>query len=487
MPVTIDQLVALPHLGCELIAGHAGGSRKATWAHVCELKDPFPWLEGGELVMTTGMAIPRDPRRQPQYLARLADSGAAALAISRDLEAPSLSAEFLELADELEFPVLLVSIEVPFVTISRVVILANQDSAREDLVRQLSVFDALRTSGEPAPVSTLFCRLERISGYKLHLSTAAGVPLLPGVPPFPADYRALLRRSRDSPAQIMGGYVVSVPTVDHLAAFLLGLDIPGADRGSFAMLEHIATIAALQRANLEREREVERREGSELLTALLRGEEWPERSDRMFPTITTAELSLTLIDVADPQVSVPLLNQYLADSGCPHLMTSQRQILVLSHSDAPLQRLLAPLSNASAGRSRPFYLRSGFTVAERQARRALLRAKEQGEPFVDASSIASELDWLPVDPAITGELVNRTIGVLLDHKRCSTGHQLLMTLKVWFESGQRPGDTSKRLAIHPHTLAYRLRQVETLTGRDLSTPSTRTELWLALRLFFDEC
>jgi PucR family transcriptional regulator, purine catabolism regulatory protein len=35
--------------------------------------------------------------------------------------------------------------------------------------------------------------------------------------------------------------------------------------------------------------------------------------------------------------------------------------------------------------------------------------------------------------------------------------------------------------VHPHTLAYRLRRIEALIGRDLNAPGTTAELWLAIQ------
>jgi PucR family transcriptional regulator, purine catabolism regulatory protein len=77
MSITVAELIALPHLGLEVVAGIAGLEREVGWAHVCELEDPLPWLEGGELVMTTGMAVPREPGQPAADADRLAGVGAA--------------------------------------------------------------------------------------------------------------------------------------------------------------------------------------------------------------------------------------------------------------------------------------------------------------------------------------------------------------------------------------------------------------------------
>ena len=44
-----------------------------------------------------------------------------------------------------------------------------------------------------------------------------------------------------------------------------------------------------------------------------------------------------------------------------------------------------------------------------------------------------------------------------------------------------PAGSAAELFVHRHTLRYRMRKVEELTGRDLSSSFDRMEFWLALR------
>ncbi len=480
MPITIQEVVDLSHLGCELVAGQQGAARQATWAHVCELEDPVPWLEGGELLMTTGMAIPRDPRRQREYLSRLCSAGAAALAISKDLRAPRLSTELMREADRLAFPILLVSIEVPFLAIARIVIMANQDAAHRELVRQLSVFDVLR-SGNDSDAASLFRRLEDVSGYTLYLSSQTGSSLLPGVPTFPDERKELLARPSEAPAYVPGGYVVSVPIAGRIAGSLLGLWRSDAQPGGLATLQHIATIAALQRATLERQRETERREGGELLAELLSGQPASEVMARITPHLKEEAISLYLIRTTDTESDSALIHHHLADIGCEHLMVIQQEIVLLVCANAPVKDLLKALPRVHAGQSRGFQLGGSFALAEHQARAALNRAAERDETIVDASSFATELDWLPSDPVLRRALIERVLGRLLAQQQ-NSAERLLDTVRVWLQYGQRSGEAARRLGVHPHTLAYRLRRVEALTGLDLTSPAAVVELWLALEL-----
>jgi len=62
--LTVAALLETEHLGLGVEAGAAGLDRRITWAHVCELSDPRPWLDSGELIMTTGLANPRQAGAQ---------------------------------------------------------------------------------------------------------------------------------------------------------------------------------------------------------------------------------------------------------------------------------------------------------------------------------------------------------------------------------------------------------------------------------------
>jgi len=58
---------------------------------------------------------------------------------------------------------------------------------------------------------------------------------------------------------------------------------------------------------------------------------------------------------------------------------------------------------------------------------------------------------------------------------------LLRSLEVFIEQNGQWERAARELFCHRHTLHYRIRRVEELTGRDLGRARTRIEFWLALR------
>ncbi|MDQ6811710.1 MAG: PucR family transcriptional regulator ligand-binding domain-containing protein [Actinomycetota bacterium] len=61
------------------------------------------------------------------------------------------------------------------------------------------------------------------------------------------------------------------------------------------------------------------------------------------------------------------------------------------------------------------------------------------------------------------------------------GDELLRSLDVFIEHNGHWEKAASALYCHRHTLRYRIRRIEQLTGRDLSNARDRIEFWLALR------
>jgi len=66
----------LGDLDVRLLAGEENLDVPVRWVHISELADPTPWLSGGELLLTTGMALD-SPTAQRDFIATLADHGKA--------------------------------------------------------------------------------------------------------------------------------------------------------------------------------------------------------------------------------------------------------------------------------------------------------------------------------------------------------------------------------------------------------------------------
>ena len=130
--LTVRDIVELPALGLSVAAGGDSLEREVTWIHVSELSDPTPWLEGGELLVTTGIGIGASAPARRAYLQRLASHGLSGLAFGTGFGHDSVPRPLVDEAERLGFPILVVPYEVPFIAVTKAVAtsLGNERLAR---------------------------------------------------------------------------------------------------------------------------------------------------------------------------------------------------------------------------------------------------------------------------------------------------------------------------------------------------------------------
>ncbi|WP_054821868.1 PucR family transcriptional regulator ligand-binding domain-containing protein [Arthrobacter sp. JCM 19049] len=80
-------MITLLQLGTELgrsfypASGTTFRANPVTGVHISELADPTPYLEGGELLLTTGMSFADTAEASTEYLGRLAAHGITSLGL----------------------------------------------------------------------------------------------------------------------------------------------------------------------------------------------------------------------------------------------------------------------------------------------------------------------------------------------------------------------------------------------------------------------
>jgi PucR family transcriptional regulator, purine catabolism regulatory protein len=151
---TVADLLGLDviHRGSpRVLAGAEGLSARVRWVHVLELADAAHLLQGGEFVLTTGIALPSEPALLARYAADLAGAGVSALAVELGRRyVGALPPVLVGAAVDSGLTLIAFEREVPFVEITEAVHAMIIDAQLEELrasERLHEVFTELSVAG----------------------------------------------------------------------------------------------------------------------------------------------------------------------------------------------------------------------------------------------------------------------------------------------------------------------------------------------------
>lgn len=512
--LTVGSLVE--ECGLKLAVGESGASNPVRWVHISEHEDPTPWLSGGELLLATGYNL-GTAAKQRRYVELLAGKGLAGLGFGTGFDHKRIPKTILDTAAARGLPVFEVPYEMPFIAIteraaSRLVndqfdVLERGAQTHERLERLVieggGLDEILTATG--AAIGGIAVVIDR-SGLELSRSGAAEDS--------DAEPFATLRRELAAPAAGAGPIA---PETGILAGRALAVPVPGRRGGApvawlivlaegpLGDFERLCTRQAAMVVGLElmRERivrETERRLAGDLLADAL-GErlEADELSGRLRPFGISGEAAVLIFDLDDPAAAEQTLESALSDAGV--------SALVATSAAAGRPLLCAVIDAASADpvatarRAREVLTggpgRNGVRAAASRPAGvgSLRRAFHEARCALEATSLA---DGHAPDVASHRDLGAFTLllalqdddalrlysdGLLgpIEQTEGEYGGELLRSLEAFIENNGNWERAARQLYCHRHTLRYRIRKIEELTGRDLGRATDRIELWLALR------
>jgi purine catabolism regulator len=500
--VTLSALVAVPGLHLTVLAGEQRLDRAVRWVHTSELDDPVPFLEGGELLLTTGLKLGRSKEKQRQYVQHLADAGVAGLGFGVGLSYSEVPAALVEAAAERELPLLRVPQPTPFIAISKAVTAAlaaeqylavtTSFEAQEELTRA-----ALGKDGTAALIGRLAARL----GGWAALYDAAGAVVV-AAPDWAARragrLRAEVERLRANPAPTSAALQgEGEPGGDFVVLQSLGADrrargflaVGTEDRLTPGERYVLNAAVALLTLTLERSRDLRRAE-ERMRTALLRlvlaGETGTARevAGALLGGLPEGEVRVLIAEGEGLTEFGDLAEQSATRAGEPLLLAPEgrRLVLLVADGGAVHSACVAGaegLDTVSVGISAPATAESAG-AAYAQAERALAVALRSGRRSVDHDEVGTG----SLLPLLGGEAVlafsDGLLRPLLEHDLTARG-DLVASLQAWLSRHGQWDAAAADLGVHRHTLRYRMRRVEELLGRSLDDADVRMELWLALR------
>jgi purine catabolism regulator len=124
MAVTIRRLVADARLGLRVIGGHDGLEQEVRWVAVSELPDPSPWLQGAELLLTSGMWLHDVEDRRAaadEWTRSLVAAGARAVGFGIEPWFSAVPDELVRAARRRRLTLLEVPTRTPFLAVDRTV------------------------------------------------------------------------------------------------------------------------------------------------------------------------------------------------------------------------------------------------------------------------------------------------------------------------------------------------------------------------------
>ena len=523
-------------------AGEAGLDAPVRWVHISELADPTPWLSGGELLLTTGMAL--DTRAgQRDFVARLADHGVAGLGLGTGFTHAKVPRPMIDAAAARGLPLIEIPYELPFIALTerafgrlvneQYTLLQRSIAAQERLQRIV-----LSERGMDAVISGL----ATLIGGAVLLYDGRGDLL--GHRVFRREVSAevvaqvgaeLRDHARDGDARPF------VPGHPDLASRAFALPVAGPDGaapqawlvaakdgGGLAEIDRLilhqaVTVVALELLRRRVADSTERRLAGDLLSAAIAGElEGAELVRRLepfglAPRVTTLVLAGERREPADAEDA---LREALAAESVPGLVARHERFACALLPDMADDELFALgerlATRVAASLGQPLRAAAGRAVEAARVRESWREARfalEAGEltaaadaetggrngngngngnghghaPHAAATTLATYRDLGSFQLLLSlqdTDALRLFCDSLLGPIATGEGHyggELMRSLEAFIEANGQWEAAARRLYCHRHTLRYRIRRIEELTGRDLASARDRIEFWLALR------
>jgi PucR family transcriptional regulator, purine catabolism regulatory protein len=437
--VPLGALVRRPELGLAVLAGADQLDRPIRWAHVSELRDPVPYLLGGELLLTAGVNFPDDV---DAYVRGLVVAGVQALGFGVTPVYDEVPPVLVEACARHGLPLLALPPSTPFLAVSQAVGVALAEAEHAELRWLSEAQSALtRAALRPDPVQAVVVELAALADWWCVLLDDAVVLAQAGiddVDPVVVELASRLRRGsgpRSAATEVGSWHVVGYP-VDAARVLVVGgpASFSVADRAVIAVA--LALLALAERAN------------GRSVTRMLVGDDGGRRyrvvrGRRKSGQAKDIDLGTALVDVEDGELRAVVTTS-------PDVVAAQAAGWLLAVS--------SPAGVAE------------LPAADREAGRMLDRAVAIGRPVTAADGVSAL-----VDPGAAARFAAELLAPLAERP------ELVATLRTWLACNGNWDRTAVELGVHRNSVRHRIGVVGRELGIDLFDVQRRMELWFALR------
>ncbi|MFE9605858.1 PucR family transcriptional regulator ligand-binding domain-containing protein [Streptomyces hokutonensis] len=473
-PVPLAALLAREELALRQIAGLAGADTVLHGAHTSEMADPYPYLLGGELLLTAGVHIAEAAGSGTyfdDYVSRIVAAGGAALGFGVAPVHDTVPRALVAACDHYGLPLIEVPPRTTFAAVARAVWDLMERARTAGLRRVTEAQQSLAAAASrPDPVPSVLRQLSRRLGGRAVLFGPEGAEIAAAGTATEAEVplSALVRR-----LTARGSATASdtTPSGTHLAAYALGTGqgfVLGVAAPHRAPGDHtIASVASVLLSLLTGEHQS--RTGADRSSALVRLLLGAPPED--VAPLLGGDRWVVVHAAPDTPVSDPVAASALgAGLGSALIDLAPEVVRVL----VPADREPAPQAGWTLGVSAPVAPQD-WSAADTQAARALARARATRAPLVrhGASGRPGLAELVPREEA---EAHARTLLAPL-----AANPALTETLRTWLSLHGSWDRTAVALAVHRNTVRQRIARCAALLDADLDDPDVRMELWFGLR------
>ncbi|MER7304059.1 PucR family transcriptional regulator [Streptomyces griseoluteus] len=495
-PVPLSALLAREDLGLRQIAGPPAPDTVIHWAHTSEMADPYPYLLGGELLLTAGVHVPEAAGAEggapcssevessgdyfADYVSRIVAAGGAALGFGLAPVHDTVPRALVAACEAYGLPLLEVPPRTTFSGVARAVWQLMAQARLAELRRVTEAQQSLAAAASrPDPVPSVLRQLaQRLAAHALLYAPDGTAIASAGRAPVPGTQEALRKLTavvrpgtgpentpRDAPTSAtdsLGDTQLAAYALGGSSGFVLGV----ATRRREPADHTIASVAAVLLSLLTGEHQSGAGAArSSALVRLLLGAAPAEVAGLL------GSGGRWLVVHARPENGTP------DPVGAAALGTALGSPLIDLGRD--VVRVLVPAGREPA--AQPGWTLGvgapaepdGWPSADAQAARALARARATRAPLVRHGARPGLSELVP--RADAEEHARALLAPL------AAGPALTETLRTWLSLHGSWDRTAVALDVHRNTVRQRIARCAALLDTDLDDPDVRMELWFALR------
>ncbi len=530
--LTLKEALQLPILGnARVVAGAGGLDGQIRWVYNVSVPNAAEWLHGGELVLTTVYNMPDEPAAQCDFLRQLAAKGIVAVVITIGMLVDEIPEYLRAIGDELQLPLVELPYQTRFVDIAKVINERIAEDSLDTISRALSIQQRLSRlvleGGGFAELANMLAdqvghsisiendRFEAIANKNIAAVDSARRYTIQHGRTNPGLIEALeveyLPRIRETlrPAQLPVMPALGLEMERLLAPIVVHGEIYGymwiiADVHALSPLDMMAieigaTVAALLMLYQESLQAAEASVKGSMMAQLIEGKSAGQTILRDHSLRYGVDLRqpwrMLLLSISRDQPltssrAYRIINAILTKRELQAVAAQfAGQIVILAQADEEIQptvqALLEQLESSDTGLK--IAIGSAFTGLDQvgAAHQQCNEVLEIAQRIASKRSVHTfdELGYIhTLYQAGPGSLAQNAQAPVLRKLLDKRHKDLFITLETYLDAGGNSVQTAESLHIHRSTLNYRLARIKEICEVDLSSPATRLNLQIALKL-----